>query len=55
MKTGEGERMRIKTRASTRRKGGVASKMPKIEFNMKAIKEIKERKKRVGKGHKKTI
>ena len=36
MKTGEGERMRIKTRASTRRKGGLASKMPKIEFNVEA-------------------
>ena len=44
MKTGEGERMRIKTRASTRRKGRVASKMPKIEFNVEAIKAIKKRK-----------
>ena len=42
MKTGEGERMRIKTRASTRRKGRVASKMPKIEFNVEAIKAIRE-------------
>ena len=47
MKTGEGERMRIKTRASTRRKGRVASKMPKIEFNVEAIKAIKKRKKGV--------
>ncbi len=36
--------MRIKTRTSTRRKGRVASKMPKIEINIKAIKEIKKRK-----------
>jgi len=47
VKTGEGERMRIKTRASTRRKGRVASKMTKIEFNVEAIKAIKKRKKGV--------
>jgi hypothetical protein len=46
--------MRIKRRANTRRKKRrVISKMPEIEFNMKAIEAIKERKKRVGKGHSK--
>lgn len=40
-----GERMRTKSRATTRRKGRVASKMPKIEFDKKAIDEIKRRKK----------
>jgi len=47
-RTGKGERMRTKSSASTRRKKGrVASKMPKIEFNKEAIKEIKKRKKGV--------
>jgi hypothetical protein len=46
--------MRIKTRRSARRRGGsVASKMPEIEFNMNAIRAIKKRKERVGKGHSK--
>lgn len=46
--------MRTKGRANTRReKGRVISKMPQIEFDMKVIKEIKKRKKRVGKGHSK--
>jgi hypothetical protein len=45
--------MRIKSRASTRRKGRVASKIPEIEFNMRAINAIKKRKKKVGKGHSK--
>ena len=44
--------MRIKSRANTKRKKRrVISKMPEIEFNMEAIKAIKKRKKRVGKGH----
>ena len=38
--------MRTKSRANTRRKrGNVATKMPRIEFNMEVIKEIKKRKK----------
>jgi hypothetical protein len=46
--------MKIKSRANTRRKKRkVISKMPEIEFDMKAIRAIKERKKRVGKGHSK--
>jgi hypothetical protein len=40
----EGERMRSKTGTNSRRgKGRAASKMPKIEFNMRAIREIKKR------------
>jgi hypothetical protein len=46
--------MRTKNRANTRRKKRrVIAEMPEIEFNMKAIKAIKERKKKVGRGHKK--
>ena len=46
--------MRIKSRANTRRKKRkVVSEMPEIEFNMKAIRAIKKRKRKVGKGHSK--
>jgi hypothetical protein len=46
--------MRIKGRTSPRRRGGrVTPKMPEIEFNMKAIRAIKKRKNRVGRGHSK--
>jgi len=41
------KRVRIKNKTSTRRKGRVASKMPKIEFNKRVIKAIKKRKKGV--------
>jgi len=38
--------MRTKSRANTRgKKGKLISKMPQIEFDMEAIKEIKKRKK----------
>jgi hypothetical protein len=42
--------MRTKSGASKKPRGiRVASKMPEIEFDMEAIKEIQKRKKRVGK------
>ncbi len=37
--------MKSKGRANKRPTGGVASKVPKIEFDRRAIKEIKKRKK----------
>ncbi len=40
-------KIKSKSRANKRRKGRVVSEMPKIEFNRKAIKEIKKRKKGV--------
>ncbi len=49
--TEEGERMASKT---WRPRGGKPpAKMRDIEFDIKTIREIQERKKRVGKGHKK--
>ncbi len=41
----EQEEMKSKGRANKRPTGGVASKVPKIEFDRKAIKEVKKRKK----------
>ncbi len=42
----EQEVMKSKSRANKRLTGRVASKVPEIEFDRKAIKEIKKRKER---------
>ncbi len=41
----EQEEMKIKSKVNKRLTGRVASKVPEIEFDRKAIKEIKKRKK----------